>query len=216
MLEVVFGGGSIGEGWGDGKAAAYRLAEEGALVSEVGISFDAAKQTPSMITVKGGDAISLASDVTRIEDGDRVMDVNLKSVFLASKFAVPLLESQKSDTIAEIPSLPDFGWLNYNYASKAAISNPTRSLPIPYAEKEIRANTIFPGRTHIPHIYEAMKDHLGDVEKMRRDGDAVTTMRRIGDACIFGNAAVFLASDEAKNIAGIDPCVDGGPHCKTH
>lgn len=256
-VAVVFGGGSIGEGWGNGKASAFRYAQEGAAVCVADVNPDAAAETVGLIEAEGGRAFAMAADVrnvelieaviakahetygsldilhnnvgmnttggvveTSVEDWDLVMDVNLKSVFLACKFAIPIMEEQGAGAIVNISSVASIRWVRYNYASyyasKAAINNLTRSIALQYADKGIRANSILPGLMDTPHIYGAMDGHFQDVEQMRRDRIAVTPMQRMGDAWDIANAAVFLASDEARYITGIDLCVDGGLHCKTH
>lgn len=256
-IALVFGAGSVGEGWGNGKASAVLYAREGAKVACVDVNAAAAEQTRDIIQSEGGTAIALQADVvkldlvrevvdsvkntwgridvlhnnvgTNIEGGpvdtteeqwDRVMDVNLKSMFFTCKCVLPIMEGQGKGTIVNISSLASIRWMHFNYisyyASKAAVNHFTRAIALQYADKGIRANTVLPGLMDTPHIYQAMKDHYSDFTEMQKQRAAVTPMKCMGDGWDIAYAALFLASDEAKYITGIDLCVDGGLHCKTH
>ncbi|MGE8943852.1 SDR family NAD(P)-dependent oxidoreductase [Leptospira interrogans] len=256
-IALVFGAGSVGEGWGNGKASAVLYAREGAKVACVDVNADAAERTRQIIEGEGGTALALQADVvkldrvrevvdtvkntwgridvlhnnvgTNIEGGvvdtteeqwDRVMDVNLKSMFFTCKCVLPIMEAQGRGAIVNISSLASIRWMHFNYisyyASKAAVNHFTRAIALQYADKGIRANTVLPGLMDTPHIYQAMKDHYSDFTEMQKQRAAVAPMKRMGDGWDIANAALFLASDEAKYITGIDLCVDGGLHCKTH
>ena len=256
-IALVFGAGSVGEGWGNGKASAVLYAREGAKVACVDVNAEAAERTRQIIEGEGGTALALQADVvkldrvrevvdtvkntwgridvlhnnvgTNIEGGvvdtteeqwDRVMDVNLKSMFFTCKCVLPIMEAQGKGAIVNISSLASIRWMHFNYisyyASKAAVNHFTRAIALQYADKGIRANTVLPGLMDTPHIYQAMKDHYSDFTEMQNQRAAVAPMKRMGDGWDIANAALFLASDESKYITGIDLCVDGGLHCKTH
>lgn len=256
-IALVFGAGSVGEGWGNGKASAVLYAREGAKVACVDLNAAAAERTRDIIESEGGTALALQADVVNLErvrevvdtvrstwgridvlhnnvgmnieggpvetteeQWDRVMDVNLKSMFFACKCVLPIMETQGSGAIVNISSLASIRWMHFNYisyyASKAAVNHFTRAIAMQYAEKGIRANTVLPGLMDTPHIYEAMKAHYTDFSEMQRKRAEVTPMKRMGDGWDIAHAALFLASDDAKYITGIDLCVDGGLHCKTH
>lgn len=254
---IVFGAGSVGEGWGNGKASAVLYAREGARVACIDRDHAAALATADLIEHEGGQALALAADVTDLgqiraavdatldawstidilhnnvgtntqggpvdmseAEWDRVMTINVKSMFLTCKCLLPIMEKNRRGAIVNISSLASIRWMHFNYisyyASKAAVNNFTRAVAMQYAEQGIRANTILPGLMDTPHIYQAMADHYPDVSEMQRQRAAVTPMKRMGDGWDIAHAAVFLASDEAKYITGIELCVDGGLHCKTH
>lgn len=256
-IALVFGAGSVGEGWGNGKASAVLYAREGAKVACVDINAEAAERTRDIIEREGGTALALQADVTNLdrvrtvvdtvkehwgridvlhnnvgmnieggpvetteEQWDRVMAVNLKSMFFTCKCVLPIMEAQRSGSIINISSLASIRWLHFNYisyyASKAGVNHFTRAIALQYADKGIRANTILPGLMDTPHIYQAMKDHYTDFSEMRQKRAAIPPMKRMGDGWDIAHAALFLASDESKYITGIDLCVDGGLHCKTH
>lgn len=256
-VALVFGAGSVGEGWGNGKASAVLYAREGAKVACIDMNAKAAEETASIIVDEGGTALAIQANVTNLPaveetarkvtdtwgqidilhnnvgtnsvggpvdtpeaEWDRVMAINLKSMFFTCKVVLPVMEAQGRGAIVNISSLASIRWVGFNYisyyASKAAVNNFTRAVALQYADKGIRANTILPGLMDTPHIYEAMKDHYSDFTEMQQQRAAVTPMKRMGDGWDIANAAVFLASDESKYITGIDLCVDGGLHCKTH
>lgn len=70
---VVFGAGSVGKGWGNGKAAAVQYAREGGFVVAVDLNRDAARQTQAIIASEGGQGVAMACDVTQRSDIDRVI-----------------------------------------------------------------------------------------------------------------------------------------------
>lgn len=77
-VALVFGAGSVGEGWGNGKAAAVLYAREGARVMAVDISARAAEETAAIINEEGGEAASQSADVTRSDDIRAVVDATMR------------------------------------------------------------------------------------------------------------------------------------------
>ncbi len=152
---------------------------------------------------------------TSEEDWDRVMDVNLKSIFLACKFALPHMKKQGSGSVINISSISAIRTSPYptvTYAvSKAGIIALTREIAIQYAEKGIRANAILPGLMKTPRIAYYYKNALsGEVGEMWRRRDAMCPTGEQGEPWDIAYAALFLASDEAKYITGTTLVVDGG------
>ncbi len=154
------------------------------------------------------------------ESWDRVMDTNLKSMFLTCKYTLPHMERQGGGAIVNISSVVGIRYLGVPYisysASKAGILQFTQSIAVEYAEKNIRVNAILPGLMNTPMIVEPLKDVYGDgdVEKMIQIRDQQCPMKKMGDAWDVAYAALFLASDEAKYITGSQLVVDGGLTCK--
>jgi NAD(P)-dependent dehydrogenase (short-subunit alcohol dehydrogenase family) len=150
------------------------------------------------------------------ESWRRVMDVNLTSVFLACRAVLPIMERQGKGAIVNISSLASIRWTGYPYvsyyASKAALNHFTRAVAVEYAAKGIRANAILPGVMDTPHITSQIAGYYGSAEEMRAKRDALSPMKRQGDGWDIAWASVFLASDEAKYITGIELPVDGGLH----
>ena len=148
-------------------------------------------------------------------DWDRVMNVNLKSMFLACKYALPHMEKQGSGAIINISSIAakkTSAYPTLAYAvSKAGVIALTREIAMQYAARGIRANTILPGQMKTPRVAYYYKDALDEeVEEMWRRRDAMCPTGKQGEPWDIAYAALFLASDEAKYITGTTLIVDGG------
>jgi len=250
---LVFGAGSVGPGFGNGKAAAVAYAREGGSVVCVDVNLDAAQNTLDVIESEGGTGLALAADVTKSADitavvertmerfgridvlhnnvginlpggaaeateesWRKVMDVNLTSAFLTCKAVLPIMERQGSGAIINISSLASIRWTGYPYvsyyASKAALNHFTRAIAIEYAAKGIRANAVLPGVMDTPHIQKQISGYYGSADEMKAKRDGLSPMKRQGDGWDIAWASVFLASDEARYITGIELPVDGGLH----
>jgi len=254
-VALVFGAGSCGPGWGNGKATSVLYAREGAKVVAVDKNLSAAEETRSIIASEKGDCIALAADVTRAdeveavvkkcvdtygridvlhnnvgiaeiggpvetseESWDRVMDVNIKSMFLTCKYVLPIMEAQRSGAIINISSVASIRWsgvpyIGY-YASKAAVNNFTQAVALQYANKGIRVNAILPGLMHTPMVVQALEQFFGNAEEVIKQRNAACPTGKMGDAWDVAYASLFLASDEAKYITGVLLVVDGGVSCK--
>jgi len=252
---IVFGAGSCGPGWGNGKAAAVAYAREGARIIVVDRHLPAVEETSGIITSEGGQCLALQADVTHLaqiedvvrkclevhgridilhnnvgiaelggpveaseESWDRLMAVNVKSMFLTCKAVLPQMVKQRSGAIINISSVAGIRYLGVPYvayaASKAAVNQLTQSIALQYADQGIRANAILPGLMNTPMIIEPFKGLYGSVDDMVKARDALCPMKKMGDAWDVANAAVFLASDEAKYVTGVLLPVDGGLTCK--
>jgi NAD(P)-dependent dehydrogenase (short-subunit alcohol dehydrogenase family) len=146
---------------------------------------------------------------------DRVMNVNLKSMFLTCKYALPYLEKQQSGSIINISSIAALRASPYPmlaYAvSKAGVIALTREVALEYADKGIRANVILPGLMKTPRIAHYYKDASDlEIEEVWRKRDAMSPTGKQGEPWDIAYAALFLASDEAKYITGTTLIVDGG------
>jgi NAD(P)-dependent dehydrogenase (short-subunit alcohol dehydrogenase family) len=150
------------------------------------------------------------------ESWDRVMDINLKSMFLTCKHALPAMQAQGRGAIVNIASIAATHWTGIPYisyaSSKAGAVQFTRQVALQYAQQGIRANAILPGLLDTPMVREPLKHHYadGDIEAMIAKRDAMCPTGKMGDAWDVAHAAVFLASDEAGYITGTDLVVDGG------
>lgn len=254
-VALVMGAGSIGPGWGNGKAAAVLFAREGARVICADINEAAAHETRSIIEAEGGEAIAMRCDATKSadieavvaagvtaygpitvldnnvgiaevggvvelaeEEWDRVNAINLKSVFLAMKHVIPVMLGAGGGSIVNISSIASIRYTGVPYATyyatKAAVNHLTRTTAVQYAAQNVRVNAVLPGLMKTPMVEKASglaKAYAGgDVEEMWRVRDAQVPMGHMGDGWDVANAALFLASDEARYITGIELLVDGG------
>jgi len=254
-VALVFGAGSVGEGWGNGKAAAAAYARQGARVVAVDRVAEAAQATQDAIRAEGHEAVGVQADVTHfgdiqrvvdqalslygqidvlhnnvgitsqggpVETGedvwDRVMTVNVKSMFLTCKAVLPHMEARGSGAIINIGALGGVRWTGYAYcayaASKGAVNSFTQSVALQYAAKGIRANCILPGVMDTPHIYQQISGFYQNTQEMVQARNKLSPTGRMGDGWDVAHAAVFLASDEARYINGVELFVDGGMHAR--
>ncbi len=151
-------------------------------------------------------------------DWKRVLDVNLTSAFLSCKHVLPVMLAQGKGAIVNISSIAAVRWLGYPYASyyasKGGLNQFTCGLALQYAARGIRANAIMPGLMDTPLIRTQIAGQYSDVDAMVLERDALSPTGRMGDAWDVANAALFLASDEAKYVNGVCLPVDGGHHLK--
>jgi NAD(P)-dependent dehydrogenase (short-subunit alcohol dehydrogenase family) len=147
---------------------------------------------------------------------DSQVDYNLKSVFLACKYVLPLMEAQAGGAVVNIASTSGLrytGAAQVAYAAaKAGVIQMTRVVAVQYAPKGIRLNCVVPGQLHTPMVEARLAKQRagGDVETLLKQRLARIPLGFMGDGRDTANAALFLASDEARFITGTEIVVDGG------
>jgi NAD(P)-dependent dehydrogenase (short-subunit alcohol dehydrogenase family) len=155
---------------------------------------------------------------TSEETWDKVMAVNVKSMFLSCKAILPLMEAQGAGAIVNIGALGGVRWTGYAYcayaASKGAVNSLTQSVAPQYAPKGIRANCILPGVMDTPHIYRQISGFCTSRDEMVQARNRLSPTGKMGDGWDVTHAALFLASDEARYINGVELLVDGGMHAR--
>ncbi|WP_114966108.1 SDR family NAD(P)-dependent oxidoreductase [Alkalilacustris brevis] len=144
---------------------------------------------------------------------DRIMGINLKSMFMLCKAALPSMRERRAGAITNISSTASFALrptVTYK-TSKGAVNSFTQHVAAENAPYGVRANAILPGLINTPMAIERRAQESGrSREDIRAERDALVPMGRMGEAWDIANAAVFLASDEAKYITGVLLPVDGG------
>ena len=149
-------------------------------------------------------------------DWDRQMDFNLKSVFLTCKHVIPAMEAAGGGAIVNTASSSGTRWTGsaqVGYAaSKAGVIQFSRVTAVEYAPKRIRVNTVVPGQMHTPMVEARLAGQRagGDVDMLLKSRVARIPLGFMGDGRDTANAALFLASDEARFITGTEIVVDGG------
>lgn len=146
---------------------------------------------------------------------DRLMAINVKSIYLTCRHVLPIMVGQGAGSIINISSIASTHSLGYSCisysASKGAVNAFTRDIALNYGPKGIRCNTILPGLMNTPLIHSGnVMSVYGSPEEMVRRRNALVPLGQMGDAWDVAWASVFLASDEAKHITGIELVVDGG------
>ncbi|KAA0889318.1 SDR family NAD(P)-dependent oxidoreductase [Pusillimonas sp. ANT_WB101] len=252
-VAIITGAGSVGPGWGNGRAAAWRFAQEGAKVFAVDLNPSALESTVDLVRAEGGEITPFTADVTQAsevsklveaciatygrvdilmnnvggshkggpvdlseQDWDKQIDFNLKSAFLMCKYVLPHMAEQQSGAIVNVSSTSGIRWTGsaqVAYASsKAGVIQLSRVVAIEYASLNIRCNAVIPGQLHTPMVETRLAGQRagGDVEKLLQQRQARIPLPFMGDGRDTANAALFLASDEARFITGTELIVDGG------
>ncbi len=145
------------------------------------------------------------------EDWDRALAVNLKSIFLCSKYTIPHMQKIGKGAIVNVSSVHAYANVNGTSpyaASKGGVTALTRAMAMDYSPT-IRVNAIAPGWVLTPLI-QSIFDSYPDPAEQQRIVEQRQVMKRIGRPEDIGYAAVFLASDEASFITGTQLFVDGG------
>jgi NAD(P)-dependent dehydrogenase (short-subunit alcohol dehydrogenase family) len=139
---------------------------------------------------------------------DEVVDINLKSMVLTSRAAVPFMRRTGSGAMVHVSTIQwmrgDLKPQDAYQASKAAVCAVSRSLAMQLAADGIRSNTICPGPTLTP------LQARWNTDEIRREVADYVPLKRIGTPEDMANAALFLLSAGASFITGVDLIVDGG------
>jgi NAD(P)-dependent dehydrogenase (short-subunit alcohol dehydrogenase family) len=139
----------------------------------------------------------------------RVLDINLKGVFLCCKYGIPEMLKGGGGSIINIASfvalvgctVPQDAYT----ASKGGVLSLTRSLAVQYGPRGIRANALCPGPVETPLLRQLWTSEEERNKRLRR-----IPLGRFGTPEDIVNAGVFLASDESSWITGNTFLVDGG------
>src|SRR6185437_7183680 len=241
-IALVTGAGSVGPGWGNGRAICVRFAEEGAKIFAADRNLESVVETVAKVKAAGGEIVTHRCDVTDnasvaamvkacVDRYGRIdvlvnnvggsahggpVDFNLKSVFLTCKHVLPVMEKQKRGAIVNLASTSGIrftGAFQVGYAAtKAGVIQLSRVVAVQYAAKGIRVNTVIPGQLHTPMVEARLAKQRagGDVEALLKQRVARIPQGFMGDGRDTANAALFLASDEARFVTGTEIIVDGG------
>ena len=144
---------------------------------------------------------------------DYSFEINVRSQFVIIKNLLPRIIKNNGASIINISSVASSikGIINrcaYG-ASKAAVIGMTKALAADFVQQNVRVNAICPGTVDTPSLEDRMRQ-IGDIEKARKDFIARQPMGRLGQPEEIAEAAVYLASDEAKFVTGQTIIIDGG------
>jgi NAD(P)-dependent dehydrogenase (short-subunit alcohol dehydrogenase family) len=244
-VALLSGGGAVGDGIGNGRAAAILLARAGTKVLVTDRDLGLAQRTVEMIEAEGGTAAAHAGDVTveaeckrlveaavdrwgrldfldnnvgigsrgsvvdeRPEEYRRVMQINVESMFLLSKYAIPaMIKTARGGAIVNISSISALrprGLTTYT-TSKAAVIGLTQAMAVDHGRDNIRVNCICPGPMYTPMVYAH-----GMSESARAQRAKASVLKIEGTGWDVGYAVKFLLSNHARYITGQVLVVDGG------
>ena len=146
------------------------------------------------------------------DEWDRVMTVNVKSVYLGCKYAIPIMLTQGSGVIINTASIAGMVGLVKRAAysaSKGAVIALTRQVAIEYVEQGIRVNCLCPGTVDSPWVGRLL-NQADNPTSERAALVARQPMGRLGTPEEVAAAALYLASDDAAFITGTGLIIDGG------
>ena len=152
-----------------------------------------------------GDA--LATELS-VEAFDRIIAVNLRGMWLASKHALPQMRKQEGGSIINISSIYGIAGSPQSapyHASKGAVRTLSKSAAIQFAPDNIRVNSIHPG-----FVDTAMTEFIHDDPKIAKWRLDQTPLRRFGQPRDIAMGCLYLASDEAEWVTGTELVIDGG------
>ena len=137
----------------------------------------------------------------------RVMQVNVETMFLMSKHAIPAMRQTGGGAIVNVSSISALrprGLTAYT-TSKAAVIGLTRAMAVDHGREGIRVNCVAPGPVYTPMVYTR-----GMPETLRKQRSAASVLGIEGTGWDIGHAVRFLLSDHARYITGHTLVVDGG------
>jgi NAD(P)-dependent dehydrogenase (short-subunit alcohol dehydrogenase family) len=146
---------------------------------------------------------------TREEDWDRLMAVNLKGVFLGTKYALPAMRRAGGGSIINISSgagiAPAPGTSAAYAASKGGVRLFTKATAVQHAREKIRCNSVHPGPIDTPMLRGPQADEARLAELTAR-----VPLGRLGTAEEVAYGVLYLASDESAYVTGAELVIDGG------
>jgi NAD(P)-dependent dehydrogenase (short-subunit alcohol dehydrogenase family) len=158
-------------------------------------------------------------ETTTLEAWRRIFAINTEGVFLGCREAIPLMAKSGGGSIVNLSSIAALvptPFITAYGASKAAVQQLSRSIALHCAQHgyRIRCNTIHPGQIRTPMHDKLLADTAAiagaPLEAVRADYLSRIPLGEFGHPLDIANAALFLASDEARHITGLQLVVDGG------
>jgi NAD(P)-dependent dehydrogenase (short-subunit alcohol dehydrogenase family) len=209
---------------GPGREAAEEIQADGGEASFVRADVSSAADAEAMVrfaaeTYGGLNVLYNNAGVFLSDDGgtvetpeevwDRVIDINLKGVWLGCKFGIPAMLESGGGSIINVASFvalmgaatPQVAYT----ATKGGVLSMTREIAVEYARRGIRANALCPGPIETPLLAELLAEPAARLRRMVH-----IPMGRLGQADEVARAALFLASDDSSLMTGAALVVDGG------
>jgi NAD(P)-dependent dehydrogenase (short-subunit alcohol dehydrogenase family) len=201
-----------------GKDKALRLrvvvgdvAQEETAQRYVKVALEAFHRIDVMINNAGVAVIRKIADLSP-DEWDRVMNINVKSIYWSARHVIPEMKKAGGGLILNTGSISSFCAIPEQGVygpSKGAVAQLTRTMAIDYAADNIRVNAVCPGTVDTPLLQKAAVDS-GDPEKFLNGLASAHPIGRISNAREMAYFYRFLASDEAKFFTGANLMIDGG------
>ena len=174
----------------------------------------AAAQIERLDILVNNAGIAHVGDIAHVQpqDFDRLMEVNVKSIYLVTRALLPLLLKRRG-SIVNIGSVAGLVGIKQRFAyctTKGAVVAMTRQLAVDYP-KELRVNCICPGTVHTPFVEGYLeKYHPGEKDKVREELNARQPQGRMGKPEEIAGMVRYICSDEAEFMTGSILTIDGG------
>jgi len=151
------------------------------------------------------------------DEWQKVMDINIKGVFLCTKHVIPYMLEGGGGSIINLSSI--YGIVSNKdippyHASKGAVRLMTKTDALFYARNNIRVNSVHPGFIWTPLVENMAKESDEGVEKFREHLDIQHPLGHVGEPVDIANGILYLASDESKFVTGSELVIDGGYTCQ--
>jgi len=191
------------------------VTDRGAVEAMVAACVDRFGRVDVLVNNVGGSAKGGPVEMDE-ETWDRQVDFNLKSVYLTCRTVLPQMVEQGGGAIVNTASTSGLRWTGSAQsayaATKAGVIQFSRVVAVEYAPKGVRVNTVVPGQLHTPMVEARLAGQRagGNVEVLLQSRLRRIPLGFMGDGRDTANAALFLASDEARFITGTESVVDGG------
>jgi NAD(P)-dependent dehydrogenase (short-subunit alcohol dehydrogenase family) len=234
-IALVAGAGASAAGWSIGRAscvaedAAHQveLAGGSALAVQADVAdpdamqaaVDAALRRYGRIDILQANAgigkVGGPEDIS-LDDWNRIQQVNVTSLLIATRLLAPLMRQQGGGAIVTVSSIAGIRYTGYPHlaysVSKAAVIHFARMAAQQYAADGIRVNTVIPGLIDTPRVAQnvARMFDPNDLQAALAARDKQVPMGRMGTPWEVAKAVAFLASDDASYITGTELVVDGG------
>jgi 2-keto-3-deoxy-L-fuconate dehydrogenase len=174
----------------------------------------AGKECPSILVNNAGISSIGTVESTKEEEFDRVFRVNVKGMYNCMQACVPLMKANGGGIILNMASIAGTSALADRFAysmSKGAVIAMTYSVARDYLSYKIRCNCISPARVHTPFVDDYLrKNYPGHEKEMFEKLSKAQPIGRMGEPEEVASLALFLCSDEASFITGVDYLLDGG------
>ena len=189
-----------------------RMAECRRVVAETVEAFGGVDVLFNNVGIQSPDSYKNVED-TPEEMWDRIIDVNLKSYYMMSKFAIPEMRKRGGGAIintASVQGLQSQKLVPAYAASKGGVLSLTRQMALDYAEENIRVLAVCPGTIDTEMVRTVARMEGGDTDAVIADWGKGHPIGRVGQGVDIANVVLFLASEKASFMTGEHVNVDGG------